>query len=183
MDSCFIKNGKICLRGIREEDREKFLFWHNDSSMREKIGGIFPFSENTFYSICHSYDKSELSDIWFAVCDGNRLIGITGLHNVKYVARNAELAILIGEERDRRQGKGRIVLELIEKYAFGTLNLHRLYAHVYDDNVYASNFLRMCDWKCEGVMEDASFWNYRFRNVEIWGRLNTSHLHQNSLGE
>jgi RimJ/RimL family protein N-acetyltransferase len=62
-------------------------------------------------------------------------------------------------------------LGLLEEYAFGLLNLHRLYACVYSDNIGALRFFEKRGWEHEGVMRDASFWNYRFRNVEIWAKL------------
>lgn len=173
MENYFIKNRQIGLRSIREDDCEAFLKWHDDSSIREKIGGIFPFSENTFQAICRSYNELNPPDIWFAVCDGDILIGIAGLHNIKYIQRNAELSILIGEEQNRNKGKGSMILKLVEEYAFGSLNLHRLYAHVYGDNVCALSFFEKCLWEHEGTMKDASFWNHRFRDVEIWAKVNT----------
>lgn len=172
MDNYFIRDGSIGLRSILEVDREAFLCWHNDSSIREKIGGIFPFSENTFQEICHSYNELYPSNIWFAICDEDKLIGIAGLHNIKYIQKNAELAILIGEEKKRCKGKGSKILKMIEKYAFGTLNLHRLYAYVYDNNIFAIHFFKKCFWEQEGTLKEASFWNHHFRNVEIWAKLN-----------
>lgn len=172
IDNYFIRDGSIGLRSILKVDSEVFICWHNDSSMREKIGGIFPFSENTFKEICNSYNELYPADIWFAICDEDRLIGIAGLHNIKYIQKNAELAILIGEEKNRCKGMGSKILKMIEEYAFGTLNLHRLYAYVYDSNIFAIHFFEKCFWKKEGTLKEASFWNHRFRNVEIWAKLN-----------
>ncbi len=182
MENYFIRDGSIGLRSIREDDRKEFFGWHDDSSIREKIGGVFPFSENTFKRICQSYNELNPSDIWFALCDEEMLIGIAGLHNIKYIQGNAELAILIGEKKERNKGKGSQILKLIEKYAFGTLNLHRLYAYVYGDNVEALLFFKRCLWKHEGTMKDASFWNYRFRDIEIWAKVNIEGMGTGATG-
>ena len=173
MENYFIRGGQIGLRSIREDDREAFFCWHDDSSIREKIGGIFPFCVYSFKAICQSYNELNPPNIWFAVCDGNKLIGIAGLHSIKYIQRNAELAILIGEKKYRHKGKGSLILKLVEEYAFGTLNLHRLYAYVYGNNVCAQHFFEKCFWEHEGTMKDASFWNHRFRDIEIWAKVNT----------
>lgn len=134
---------------------------------------FFLFVKNTFKAICQSYNELNPPNIWFAVCDGNKLIGIAGLHSIKYIQRNAELAILIGEKKYRHKGKGSLILKLVEEYAFGTLNLHRLYAYVYGNNVCAQHFFEKCFWEHEGTMKDASFWNHRFRDIEIWAKVNT----------
>ena len=172
MASYFIRQGKIGLRSIDFKDEKFFLRWHNDYEMRENIGGVFPFTSNTFQQICRSCHEPYPFDIWFAVCEDDKLIGIAGLHSVRYIQRNAELAILIGEKADREKGKGRIVLELIEEYAFGTLDLHRLYALVYSYNYPAMNFFESCNWNQEGIMQEAAYWNYRFCDVVIWAKMN-----------
>lgn len=171
MEDYFIKTDTIGLRCIKEEDREALLFWYNDSRIREKIGGIAPFNRNDFQEICHSYSEINPANIWFAVCEDDKIIGIAGLHNIKYVQRNAELAILIGEREEQRKGKGSMILKLVEDYAFGILNLHRLYAYVYGDNIQALHFFEKGSWQREGVLREASFWNYCFRDVEIWAKL------------
>lgn len=159
------------LRHIRPEGEPMFLQWHNDVDMRERIGGIFPFTAGDFQELCRSGYGQYPSDIWFAVCEEDDLIGIAGLHSVRYIRRNAEVAMLIGEKENRGKGKGRAVLGMIEKYAFGTLALHRLYALVYPDNYSAMQFLKSADWSREGVMQDAAYWNYQFRDVAIWARI------------
>lgn len=172
MDGYFIKQGEIGLRCIMPADEETFLRWHNDPKMREKIGGVFPFDRNTFQKICNSYGEQQPADIWFAIIKEDELVGIAGLHNLKYIQRNAEVAIFIGNEIYRRRGIGRNVVNLIVEYAFGTLALHRLYALVYSDNIPALYFFNKCQWKQEGVLKDAFYWNYHFRDVVIWSKIN-----------
>ncbi len=171
MEDYFIKSGKIGLRDIVPMDEGPFFRWHNDLGIREKIGGVFPFNRSTFYGICHSRVEQHPSDIWFAICNEDTLIGIAGLHNLKYIQGNAEIAILIGEPAYRNKKIGRYVLKLIEEYAFGTLALHRLYALVYSDNLHALHFFEKCRWEQEGTLKEASYWNYRFRDVVIWAKI------------
>lgn len=172
MEKYFIKNEKITLRSICEGDEEEFIRWHNNQYNRDKIGGIFPFSSNTFKLICESYNEEYPLNIWFAACEDDKLIGIVGLHNIKYIQRNAEVALLIGKECERSKGKGKAILRLIEEYAFSTLNMHRLYAYVYQDNIITLKFLEKCAWEHEGILKEAFFWNNHFRNVEVWAKLN-----------
>lgn len=172
MKGYFIQQESVGLRQIEVFDKSAFLQWHNDSKMREKIGGIFPFNSNTFQEICHLSNQTYPANMWFAVCEYDRLVGIAGLHNIKYIQKNAEIAVFIGDEPNRRKGIGKTVLRLIEQYAFGTLDLHRLYALVYSDNAIALDFFRSVGWKKEGVMQEAAFWNYQFRDVVIYSILN-----------
>ena len=75
MSYYFIKKGNIGLRQICVDDKEKFLYWHNNAEMRRRIGGIFPFDEAIFYKICSDSIGEQPSDIWFAICKEERLIG------------------------------------------------------------------------------------------------------------
>lgn len=172
MDGYFIRRDEIGLRCVMPEDGENFLRWHNDPVMRERIGGIFPIDRDTFRKICCSYGERKPSDIWFAISKKDELIGIAGLHSVKYIQRNAEVAILIGEEMHRQKGVGQEAMDLIVEYAFGTLAMHRLYALVYGDNIPAICFFDKCGWSREGVLKEASYWNYRFRDIVVWALIN-----------
>lgn len=171
MEKYFIKKEEITLRSICQSDEAEFIGWHNNPYNRDKIGSIFPFSSNTFKAICKSYNEEYPSNVWFAICEKDELIGIAGLHGIKYIQRNAEVALLIGKEEERNKGKGKIVLNLIEEYAFNTLNMHRLYAYIYQDNTASLKFMEKCAWELEGVLKEASFWNSHFRNVEVWAKL------------
>ena len=170
MSYYFIKKGNIGLRQICVDDKEKFLYWHNNAEMRRRIGGIFPFDETIFYKICSDSIGEQPSDIWFAICKEERLIGIAGLHSIKYIQRNAEVALLL-DFIEQNQGIGSTVLTMMEEYAFGELNLHRLYAFVYSDNQIAKKFFQTNEWNKEGELVDASYWNYQFRNVLIFAKL------------
>lgn len=137
----------MALRAIEKVDKDKFLQWHNDLVLRNLIGGIFPFDEKLFQRICNQgYEELLPSQIWFSVCYEDKLIGIAGLHNVKYVQRNAEVAFFVGENQYRQKGIGTAIVRLIEDYSFGTLNLHRIYAYVYADNIIAKKFFDKQQW-------------------------------------
>ncbi len=172
----FLKRASVALRAIEKVDKDKFLQWHNDLALRNLIGGIFPLDEGAFQKICdQGYEKLLPSQIWFSVCYEDKLVGIAGLHNVRYVQRNAEVACFVGENQYRQQGIGSAVVGLIEEYAFGTLNLHRIYAYVYDDNIIAKNFFAKQQWLQEGLLREASYWNYTFRDIVIFARINKSY--------
>lgn len=172
MNDYFIRQGTIGLRCVKFADKSAFLKWHNDLEMRKKIGGIFPFDESSFRDVCCFKANEHPSSIWFAICEEEVLVGIAGFHNIKYIQRNAEIGIFVGENAHRRKKIGENVLKLLEEYAFGMLMLHRLYALVYSDNVPALNFFEKNRWEREGVLKEASYWNYKFRDIVVWAKIN-----------
>lgn len=57
-----------------------------------------------------------------------RLIGFVQIDAIDWVHGSGKLKIVIGDNQDRRQGYGRETLQLMLRYSFSELNLHRLEA-------------------------------------------------------
>ena len=110
MKDYFIERENIGLRPINVKDKYEFIKWHNDEDMRERIGGIFPFNEASFNEIVSLGFEEYPKNIWFSICRNKKLIGIAGLHNIKYVQKNAECAIFIGKGEERQQKNGSLAL-------------------------------------------------------------------------
>lgn len=96
---------------------------------------------------------------------------MAGLHNVKYIQKNAEVAILIGNQDYRKKGFGSRYLILLEKYAFDMINLHRLYAFIYPENTVSRHLFEKHDYILEGVVREAAFWNGEYRDIMLYGKL------------
>lgn len=169
--NAFLKSGNLILRPIAPEDKELFLVWHNDPEMRNCIGGIFPFTEYTYREICKGSEVDTPPNIWFSLCLDSQLIGIAGLHSIRYIQRNAEIALLIGESEYRNKGYGSRVLELLVEYAFHTLNLHRVYACIFSQNTAPMRLVEKCSFLKEGTLRDSIYWNGAYRDVIIYARL------------
>lgn len=167
----FIKEGCLVLRAIVPEDKEFFIKWHNDQKMRNCIGGIFPFTERTFEDVCRTSEQNTPPHIWFALCHEDELIGVAGLHNVRYIQGNAEVAVMIGNQEYRNMGLGCRFLAMMEQYAFDMLNLHRLYAHIYPENTDSRHLFEKNNYVLEGVLREAAFWNGKYRDIMVYGKI------------
>lgn len=64
----------------------------------------------------------------------DRLVGFVRLYWISWTSGTAHLQIGIGDPQSRRQGYGREALDLMVRYAFDELNLHRLAAEVPEYN-------------------------------------------------
>ena len=64
------------------------------------------------------------------------LIGATGLHQIDYKNRHAQLGIMIGNTHEWRKGYGTEATALTVAFAFDTLNLNRVWLHVYETNAH-----------------------------------------------
>ena len=183
MSDYFLIENSICLRAIHWNDRRFFLKWHNDPEIRKNIGGLIPFSEAEFKEACEMKERVNPPNIWFSICADGNVVGIAGIHQIKYIQRNAEVSILIGENIYRNKGFASDALKVLEKYSFYTLQMHRLYANVFSGNSPIIEVLAKCGWEREGLLRDAAFWNGKFRNVYIYSKINGSPVSDSESSE
>ena len=167
----FITEDNLSLRPIHKEDKNTFLKWHNDAELRKRIGGLVPFSEAEFKEACQMKERTNPPNIWFAICVSGRVVGISGLHQIKYLQRNAEVSIFIGEKSFRHRGIATKTIKMLEKYAFGSLQMHRIYAYVFVDNEPSVHLFYKCGWEKEGLLKDASYWNGKYRDVLLFSMI------------
>ena len=78
-----------------------------------------------------------------------RLVGIAGFRWIDYPNGNAWLLLGIGDPKDRNQGYGRDAIQLLLRYAFFELNLHRITAQTFEYNQIAQNLLESSGFTLE----------------------------------
>src|SRR5205814_646415 len=64
----------------------------------------------------------------------DRLIGGTGFHHIDFRNRHVGFGITIGEKEEWGKGYGTEATRLMVQHAFETLNLNRVWLHVYEYN-------------------------------------------------
>lgn len=79
----------------------------------------------------------------------DRLIGFARLENIEWNNGVARLVLGLGTAEDRRQGYGSEALQLILRYAFHELNLHRLNAETAEYNPGAQRWLEKAGFQLE----------------------------------
>ncbi len=79
----------------------------------------------------------------------DRLIGFVRLHRIEWNNGNGWLVLGIGAAEDRRKGYGTEALQLILRYAFDELNLHRLSAATFEYNAGALRLLEKAGFAVE----------------------------------
>jgi RimJ/RimL family protein N-acetyltransferase len=80
-------------------------------------------------------------------------------------ATTALVGILIGEKSCWNRGYGTEAMHLLVDTAFNTLNLHRVYLRVFEDNPRAIRAYEKAGFVHEGRMRQAEFHQGRFCDV------------------
>jgi len=173
-----ILGDNVRLRAIEREDIPRFVRWLNDPEVTEFLLINSPLSrvmEEQWFEDQLSKSPHTGQVLGIEILEnGDWLhIGNTGLHNVDPIHRNAEFGIVIGEKAYWNKKFGREATRLMLKHGFEHLNLHRIYLHVYENNLRGIKAYEASGFIKEGVLRQAVFKNGRYLNEIIMSVLQT----------
>jgi ribosomal-protein-alanine N-acetyltransferase len=166
-----ISGKRVCLRHPRESDVAEVLEL-NRASTRLHRGLVSPPKTedefNTYFEFsrkddCRSFLICQLSDL--------SIVGSITLSQIFMRGfRSAYLGYYIGE-RHSNQGNMTEALQLILKYAFETLKLHRVEANIQPGNVASIALVRRAGFTQEGYSRRYLKISGRWRDHERWALL------------
>ena len=142
----------VKLRKLQEKDILGMLEWmHNP-----QINCFFRFdAKDMNYEKAYKFIMNDSeSDMHFAIVDEqDEYIGTISLKNIDIQHKKAEYAISV-RERWHGSGVAKEATEMLLKYAFEELKLHRVYLNVLSDNIRAVRFYEKCGFQFEGEFKD-----------------------------
>ena len=146
-----LKSQNIVVREFEEKDIENKVKWINDPENNEYL----------HYDLPLEYEKTLL---WYRHKASNRLdcviecdfvpVGLIGLIGIDEVSRKAEFYISMGENSYKRKGISTTATKLLLDYAFGVLNLNKIYLNVDEENIAACKLYEKCGFRQEGRFEE-----------------------------
>ncbi|NOH12572.1 MAG: GNAT family N-acetyltransferase [Chloroflexi bacterium] len=129
---------RIRFRHIEREDLPSFAQWINDPEVREGIGPYLPMSMPNQEKWFEEMLNRPLDEQWFALevreGEGWQMIGNCGFFGADHRVRSMEVGIMIGDKGKWGQGYGTETMLLLNKVGFDTLNLHRIFLRVNENN-------------------------------------------------
>jgi len=96
--------------------------------------------------------------------DGRQVVGVVDLFDFSPVDHRAEVGIVVDSEC-RGRGYGREALALMCEYAEHVLDLHQLYAYVFEDNAPARQLFASCGFSEVATLKDWVFVGKKYRSV------------------
>ncbi len=163
----------VGLRAIKESDLSQLLFWRNQPHFRQY------FREHRELSTAHQarwfeglIDSS--TTYMFAIeklADGD-LIGACGLCYINWINRSADFSIYIGVENlyiDDNFAPD--AAQVMIKYGFNQLGLHRLWSEIYEFDKSKIVFFEQLGFSLEGNHRE-TYWNEgKWHNSLFYGLL------------
>lgn len=164
---------KVVLCGFQESDREQLFRWINDRELVRLSAAFRPISKPEHDAWFDSLGKNP-TRIIFSIRDSEtqNLIGSVQIINLNTTHRNGEMVIRIGDSKYHGKGYGSAALRALLDYAWDTLNLHRLSAHVFRTNVRAITAYKKVGFVEEGILREGAFIEGEWKDVVVMGVLN-----------
>ncbi|MFC1590916.1 GNAT family N-acetyltransferase [Thermodesulfobacteriota bacterium] len=160
-----LEGERLCLRPVVPDDaNEAYCRWMNDPAVNQYLESRF--STHTLETL-REYVEGRLGDAdspFFAIVlkEGDRHIGNIKLGPIDRTHRFADVGIIIGEQDCWGKGYAAEAIGLIVKYAFETLDLHKLTAGFYAPHVQSMQAFLKAGFVQEGVRKSHCYCDGRY---------------------
>ena len=162
----FLIGDKVYLRAFEPEDAPLAVPWMNDQEVTRTLAWFRPANLQTEEEfIASSLKADDRVALAIAVKESDRLIGATGLEQIKWRERIACFGIVIGEKPAWGKGYGTDATRLMVKYGFETLNLNRIWLHAREDNTGGIRAYEKAGFRREGVLRQEVYREGRYWDV------------------
>lgn len=162
---------RIRLRGVEREDLPKFVEWLNDPEIIENLVMVLPMStaeeDRWFEKLADRPPEERPLVIEMKTEQGWRMIGNSGFHNIEWKNSSAGVGIVIGDKSVWNQGYGTEAMRLLVRHGFETLNLNRIYLHVYEPNKRAIRAYEKAGFVLEGRLRQGRYKNSQYQDEFI----------------
>jgi RimJ/RimL family protein N-acetyltransferase len=161
----FYEGRRLYFRPVELEDEPLLKRFINDPANWRFLRHSQPFNSVREREWIESLGKSKTDYVFgIALKQGDRLIGVTGLHRVDPVNRTAAFGINVGDTAFQGRGYGREATQLALRYAFEELNLNRIELAVYADNWRGIRMYQKVGFVQEGCARQARYSRGRYQD-------------------
>ena len=164
----------VTLVAFERRHLDATLAWNNDPELQRLLDRSRPIEpaehlrwfaglegrSDTVFRAIHLADGRHVGNVWLADIDRRH--------------RKAEMRVIIGDSSTMGGGAGSTAIDLMARYAFDTLGLHRVYAYVLAFNPRARRAFEKAGFVLEGTLKDDRWDGTRFVDAFLLGRVNTS---------
>ena len=100
----------------------------------------------------------------------NKVIGLVDISHIDWKNKNAELGYWLGKKYWGR-GYTTEAVKLILRFAFEKLKLHRVYAHLFEENIASRRVLEKTGFRLEGTTRESRYRYNKWHNELRFGIL------------
>ena len=147
---------KIYLRPIALEDAsEEYVSWLNDTDVNQYLESRFVLA--TIENVKKFIEATLQSDsnYFFAIIDNatNKHIGNIKIGTISNIHKRGDIGILIGNKNFWGKGIASEAIELLTEFSFNELNLNKVLAGCYANNIGSYKAFIKCGFQEEGLLK------------------------------
>jgi len=162
---------RIRLRAAERDDVKKFCVWINDPDVTKYLAMYLPMStvdEENWFERMTKRDPNEKTLV-IEIRDGQdwKMIGNCGVFGIDPINSLGELGIMLGEKDEWNKGYGTETMTLLLRHSFDTLNLNRIYLHVYAENLRAKRAYEKAGFVDEGRLREGVYKHGKYDDVIV----------------
>ena len=159
------------LRPVEEADIDLIQQWRNCKDIQPYVREYRELSKDAIRSWLDNTTHNSKFE-FFIVEDEFRVpIGVVGLTYIDWVSRNADIHLAIYEKDWIDDTYAPEVLNIMLEYGFKHLNLHRIYAEVYEVDTKKINFFLDNNFNLDAVLREHHYYNDEYIDSHIYAIL------------
>lgn len=168
----------IDLRALEPEDLDFLFQIENNEEFWEISSTQTPFSKFVLKKYLENSHRDiyEVKQLRLVVCDkkGGSL-GLIDLFDFDPKNRRAGIGIVIDKKENRGKGYGKEALELLCGYCFSQLNLHQVYANIFEGNNKSQQLFESLGFEKVGLKKEWNLAGSTFKNEFLYQLINDVH--------
>lgn len=168
-----IKGSRIYFRHVEASDlNENYLAWMNDQDVTRYLEINPPYSIEDLKSYYQTHHHKP-SEPWFAITTKDCMhIGNIKLGPINWIHRRADISIFIGYRALWGKGYGMEAISLMTDHAFKTLNLHKVMAGVYSQNIGSRKAFEKAGFRVEASLPRHVWTERGYDDLLLFSRFN-----------
>ncbi len=166
-----LSNTFCTLRPVSTDDIARSLIWRNDEVVKKNLLSFrLPITKPMEEAWIAKAMNGDADRIVFSIEDSQQThVGFIELNTIDYFNRNANYAIVLGDENARGKGIAKNATELILDFAFNKLNLHKVCLQVVEYNESAIALYKKIGFSNEGILKEQFFMDGKYHDMICMG--------------
>jgi RimJ/RimL family protein N-acetyltransferase len=170
-------SGDYSLVPIRFEDRYDIMKWRNEQIYHLRQAEPLTTEKQDQYfntAINALFEQEKPSQILFSYLYKGQCIGYGGLVHINWVNKNAEISFIMKTalEAECFVFHWQVYLNLLEKFAFADLGLHKIFTYAFDIRPKLYEALILSGFKKEATLSEHCLFQGKYIDVVIHKKLN-----------
>lgn len=170
--------GNFTLIPIRDEDKYAILEIRNEQiyHLRQAKPLTKEAQDNYFATtVAALFEEEKPNQILFSLLKDNEFVGYGGLVHINWMDKNAEISFVMKTalEHDFFHDYWGVYLDLIERAAFDSLQLHKIFIYAFDLRPKLYEAVETKKYKKEAVLKEHCFFEGNYIDVIIHSKINS----------